>query len=166
MEVPGWCPVGIAEGDGAGRRRGTAPARPGGNSPHERGDCGPSPGYTTIGLPIERCTSRSNGVLVHEKDYNNPTSLGTRYDKTGGSTVSVRLGYSMSGSTTYSSCFDTSSGGSVTKSWQKSGSYMCYNSTGVLNYCGGTFQRPPRTAETSSTEAPLLAAGPSCCPLP
>ncbi|MDF3140697.1 MULTISPECIES: hypothetical protein [unclassified Streptomyces] len=101
-----------------------------------------SSGYTAIGLPIERCTSLSNGVLVHKKDYNNPTKLWTHYGKTGGSTVSVRLGYSLSGSTTYSSYFSISSGQTVTKYWEKSGSYMCYNSVGVLNYSGGTDQTP------------------------
>ncbi|WP_159042153.1 hypothetical protein VM636_30140 [Streptomyces sp. SCSIO 75703] len=101
-----------------------------------------SSGYTAIGLPVERCTSMSNGVLLHKKDYNNPTDLWTRYDKTKGTAVSVRLGYSMSGSTTHSSYFTISSGGSVTKHWQKSGTYMCYSSTRVLNYSGGTFQTP------------------------
>lgn len=101
-----------------------------------------SDGYTATGLPIERCTTLSNGILYHKKDGNNPTSLRTTYSKTGGSTVTVRLGYSMSGSTTYSSYFSISSGQTVAKSWSKSGSYMCYNSTGVLNYSGGTFQTP------------------------
>ncbi|MEV6740467.1 hypothetical protein AB0N14_27355 [Streptomyces sp. NPDC051104] len=101
-----------------------------------------SSGYTASGLPIERCTSLSNGVLVHKKDGNSPTTLWTTYSKTGGSTVSVRLGYSMSGSTTYSSYFNISSGQTVQKSWSKSGSYMCYDSIGVLNYSGGTYQTP------------------------
>jgi hypothetical protein len=101
-----------------------------------------SSGYTASGLPTERCTSLSNGVLVHKKDYNNPTKIWTTYNKTGGSTVSVRLGYSMSGSTTYSSYFSISAGQTVQRYWEKSGSYMCYSSTGVLNYSGGTFQTP------------------------
>lgn len=101
-----------------------------------------SSGYTSSGLPTERCTSLSNGVVYHKKDYNNPTSIYTTYSKTGGSSVSVRLGYSMSGSTTYSGYFSIGSGQTVQKSWSKSGAYMCYSSTGVLNYSGGTFQTP------------------------
>jgi hypothetical protein len=101
-----------------------------------------SSGYSATGLPIERCTTLSNGVLYHKKDYNNPTKLFTGYSKTGGSAVRIRLGYSMSGSTTYSSYFSISSGQTVQKQWEKSGSYMCYNSVGVLNYSGGTYQTP------------------------
>ncbi|CQR63141.1 hypothetical protein [Streptomyces leeuwenhoekii] len=101
-----------------------------------------SSGYTSSGLPTERCTSLSNGIVYHKKDYNNPTSIYTTYSKTGGSSVSVRLGYSMSGSTTYSGYFSIGSGQTMQKSWSKSGAYMCYNSTGVLNYSGGTFQTP------------------------
>ncbi|MDT0616088.1 hypothetical protein [Streptomyces lancefieldiae] len=101
-----------------------------------------SSGYTASGLPTERCTSLSNGIVYHKKDYNNPTRMYTTYSKTGGSSVSVRLGYSMSGSTTYSGYFTISSGQTVQKSWSKNGAYMCYNSTGVLNYSGGTFQTP------------------------
>ncbi|WP_186785325.1 hypothetical protein [Streptomyces misionensis] len=48
----------------------------------------------------------------------------------------------MSGSTTYSSYFTTLSGQTVSKHWQKSGSYMCSDSVGVLNYSGGTYQTP------------------------
>ncbi|WP_158810499.1 hypothetical protein [Streptomyces leeuwenhoekii] len=101
-----------------------------------------SSGYTSSGLPTERCTSLSNGIVYHKKDYNNPTSIYTTYSKTGGSSVSVRLGYSVSGSTTYSGYFSIGSGQTVQKSWSKSGAYMCYKSTGVLNYSGGTFQTP------------------------
>ncbi|MER5311089.1 hypothetical protein ABT034_25240 [Streptomyces sp. NPDC002773] len=57
--------------------------------------------------------------------------------------MSVRLGYSMNGSTTYSSYFTISSGQTVTKSWQKFGTdWLCYNSVGILNYSGGNFQTP------------------------
>lgn len=104
-----------------------------------------SSGYTAGGFPNLRCTSLSNGVLTHGKRdlYPDPyTGITTTYYKSGGSSVSVRLGYSMSGSTTYSSYFTISSGQTVTKSWQKFGDYLCYNSTGVLNYSGGTYQTP------------------------
>ncbi|GAA3305030.1 hypothetical protein [Streptomyces cinereospinus] len=101
-----------------------------------------SDGYTVTGLPIERCTTLSNGVLVHKKDYNNPTRIWTTYDKTGGSTVSVRLGYTLSGGTTYSGYFSISSGQTVQRSWSRSGAFMCYSSTGLLDYSGGHFQTP------------------------
>ncbi|MFK0142710.1 hypothetical protein [Streptomyces murinus] len=81
-------------------------------------------------------------MLAHKKINNGPTDLLTTYDKTGGSAVSIRLGYSMSGSTTYSSYFTMKSGQSAAKSWKKSGNYMCYSSVGVLNYSGGTYQTP------------------------
>ncbi|MGJ3558823.1 hypothetical protein ACR6C2_07540 [Streptomyces sp. INA 01156] len=120
-----------------------------------------SSGYTSTGLPTERCTELSNGYLYHKKDYNNPTYMYTTYSKTGGSSVSVRLGYSMSGSTTYSSYFTISACQTVQKSWSKSGSYMCYNSTGVLNYSGGTFQTPGRPLLRPVTQgAPSLTTGP------
>ncbi|MDL2080747.1 hypothetical protein QNN03_30305 [Streptomyces sp. GXMU-J15] len=48
----------------------------------------------------------------------------------------------MSGSTKYSSSFSISSGETKSKSWSKSGSYMCYNSVGLLSYSGGTYQTP------------------------
>ncbi|MGW7301831.1 hypothetical protein [Streptomyces sp. NPDC054829] len=101
-----------------------------------------SSGHTAPGLPIERCTKLSNGILYHNKDGNSPTTLRTTYSKTGGSRVTVKLGYSMSGSTKYSSSFSISSGETKSKSWSKSGSYMCYNSVGLLSYSGGTYQTP------------------------
>ncbi|MFD4626563.1 hypothetical protein [Streptomyces sp. NPDC058475] len=103
-----------------------------------------SAGYTATGEPMQRCTKLSNGVLVNWKTYNsdNYTHIHTRYDKTGGSTVSVRLGYSMGSSTVYSSYFNISSGGSSQKDWTKFGDSACTSSVGLLNYSGGTYQTP------------------------
>lgn len=102
-----------------------------------------SSGYTAASSPSVRCTSLSNGVLTHGKSDAYPyTHIYTGYYKSGGSSVSIRLGYSMSGSTTYSAYFTISSGQTVTKSWDKFGDYLCYNSVGVLNYSGGTYQTP------------------------
>lgn len=102
-----------------------------------------SSGYTSPGMPNARCTALSNGVLTHVQRDTLPTvTLGTTYYKSGGSTVSVRLGYSQSGSTVYSSYFNISSGQTVTRSWTRTHDYYCYNSVGILNYSGGTFQTP------------------------
>ncbi|MEU5398869.1 hypothetical protein ABZ348_06155 [Streptomyces sp. NPDC005963] len=102
-----------------------------------------SSGYTAGGSPSHRCTSLSNGILTHGKWDDYPyTGIRTIYYKSGGSAVSIRLGYTMSGSTTYSSYFTISSGQTTTKNWSKFGDYRCYNSTGVLQYSGGTYQTP------------------------
>lgn len=102
-------------------------------------------GFTSAGEPMQRCTSLSNGILTHWKSLssdNNSTNIRTRYYKSGGSTVSVRVGYIYNGSTTYSSYFSISSGSGTTKTWNKWGDYYCSSTTGVLNYSGGTFQTP------------------------
>ncbi|MEU1280323.1 hypothetical protein [Streptomyces sp. NPDC005805] len=104
-----------------------------------------SSGYTEGGFPNLRCTKLSNGVLSHNKRDLYPThktGVTTTYYKSGGSSVSVRLGYSMSGSTKYSSSFTINSGKKVTKSWTASVSSLCLNSVGILNYSGGMFQTP------------------------
>lgn len=102
-----------------------------------------SSGYTATGLPIERCTTLSNGILIHKKDNNDPTGLWTTYYKSAGSTITdMRLGYNLDGTTWYSSSFSISAGDTVSKSWSKAGSYMCYNSVGLLTYSGGTYQTP------------------------
>ncbi|MFC9795260.1 hypothetical protein [Streptomyces sp. NPDC057695] len=105
-----------------------------------------SSGYTEGGFPNLRCTKLTNGVLSHGKRDLYPTfgtGVTTTYYKSGGSAVSVRLGWSLGGgSTTYSSYFTISSGQTVTKSWQTSVNNLCLNSTGFLSYSGGTFQTP------------------------
>jgi len=97
-------------------------------------------GYTATGEPMERCTTLSNGILYNKQISG--TTVYTTYSKTGGSTVSVRLGYTYSGSTTYSSYFSISSGETQRKSWGLGASAYCKSMTGVLNYSGGTFQTP------------------------
>lgn len=105
-----------------------------------------SSGHTAIGSPAARCTSLSNGVVTHSKHDAYPyTSIRTIYHKSGGSTVNVRLGYTMSGSTTYSGYFNISSGQTQTRSWSVFGDVRCYGSIGVLNYSGGSFQTPVAT---------------------
>lgn len=102
-----------------------------------------SSGYTPSNEPMERCTSLSNGTLYHKKAASSTgTAIYTTYSKEDGTAVSVRLGYSMGGSTVYSSYFTISSGQTVKKTFSKSGDYVCSSSIGLLNYSGGTFQTP------------------------
>lgn len=103
-----------------------------------------SSGYMADNTPMKRCTSLSNGVLAHWKSYGTGTStnITTNYSKTGGSTVSVRVGYGLGSSTVYSSYFSIASGQTKGKTWNKTGDYYCSSSTGLLNYSGGTFQTP------------------------
>ncbi|MGW0121881.1 hypothetical protein [Streptomyces sp. NPDC003327] len=105
-----------------------------------------SSGYTGSNTPRERCTSLSNGVLTHWQRLSLPyTKWDTKYYKSGGSAVSVRLGYSTRGATTYSTAFTISAGQTVTRTWQQIGDYTCYSSVGILTYSGGTFQTPAAT---------------------
>ncbi|MET7296236.1 hypothetical protein ABZS79_29660 [Streptomyces griseoloalbus] len=69
---------------------------------------GSGSGYTSTNEPMERCTTLSNGILYNKQVSG--TTVYTTYSKTGGSAVSVRLGYTHNGSTTYSSYFSISSG--------------------------------------------------------
>ncbi|MEV7797282.1 hypothetical protein AB0O68_35915 [Streptomyces sp. NPDC087512] len=99
-----------------------------------------SSGCTATGEPMERCTTLSNGILYNKQISG--TTVYTTYSKTGGSTVSVRLGYTYNGSTTYSSYFSIGSGQTVKKSGGLGSTAYCKSMTGVLNYSGGTFQTP------------------------
>ncbi|GAA3376832.1 hypothetical protein GCM10020367_50090 [Streptomyces sannanensis] len=99
-----------------------------------------SSGYTATNEPMERCTTLSNGILYNKQTSG--TTVYATYSKTGGSTISVRLGYTYSGSTTYSSSFSISSGQTVQKSWGLGSSAYCKSMAGVLTYSGGTFQTP------------------------
>ncbi|MFJ6661582.1 hypothetical protein ACIQNG_35320 [Streptomyces sp. NPDC091377] len=99
-----------------------------------------SSGYSSTNEPMERCTKLSNGVLYNKQTSG--TNVYTTYSKTGGSTVSVRLGYTYAGTTKYSPYFSISSGSTVKKSWTLGSSAYCKSMTGVLNYSGGTFQTP------------------------
>jgi hypothetical protein len=99
-----------------------------------------SSGYTATNEPMDRCTTLSNGILYnHQSSADN---VSTTYSKTGGSSVSVRLGYTYKGSTHYSSYFSISSGQTVQKTFYPGSGSYCQTMTGVLNYSGGTFQTP------------------------
>ncbi|MFF2127493.1 hypothetical protein ACFVW1_19235 [Streptomyces olivochromogenes] len=99
-----------------------------------------SSGYTATNEPMSRCTTLTNGILYAHQSSNDKIS--TQYSKTGGSSVSVRLGYSYRGSMHYSSYFSIDKGDTVTKQFSPGTGTYCQSMTGVLNYSGGTFQTP------------------------
>ncbi|MEU8642058.1 hypothetical protein [Streptomyces sp. NPDC048674] len=99
-----------------------------------------SSGHTASNEPMSRCTELSNGYLYAHQSSNDKIAI--QYSKTGGSSVSVRLGYTRSGSTHYSSYFTIKSGQTVVKQFGTGTGNYCQSMTGVLNYSGGTFQTP------------------------
>ncbi|WP_328837041.1 hypothetical protein [Streptomyces europaeiscabiei] len=102
-----------------------------------------SAGYTASGDPRQRCTSLDNGKLFHSKQGGSTTTpIFTQYYKTGGSRITAKLGYSMSGSTHWGASVSISSGGSSKKTWNPAGDRECLNSVGLLSYAGGSFQTP------------------------
>ncbi|MEV6699264.1 hypothetical protein AB0M68_19120 [Streptomyces sp. NPDC051453] len=99
-----------------------------------------SSGYTSIGEPTERCTSLSNGILaVHQGSSG---VVGTSYYKSGGSTISAKLGYSRSGTSHYASSVSIGSGQTKSATWSLGSGAYCSSITGLLSYSGGTYQTP------------------------
>ncbi|WP_274912103.1 hypothetical protein [Streptomyces sp. WZ-12] len=85
------------------------------------------------------CTSLSSGALFHQKYTNDKAS--TSYKKTGGSSISARLGFNRAGTTKWSSWF--SQGGGTTKSYSWSGVTYCSSTVGLLEVKGQqTYQTP------------------------
>lgn len=75
-------------------------------------------GFTATGDPRQRCTKLDNGTLYHLKNtLDTETRAYTSYVKTGGGSVSIRLGYSYSGTEHWSGFFTIKSGDSKQKSW-------------------------------------------------
>ncbi|MGW7383594.1 hypothetical protein [Streptomyces sp. NPDC054794] len=75
-------------------------------------------GYTATGDPRQRCTKLDNGYLFHWKNtLDTETRAYTRYEKTGGDSVSVPLGFSYNGTEHWSGYFSMDSGDAKTKSW-------------------------------------------------
>ncbi|MYW48975.1 hypothetical protein [Streptomyces sp. SID161] len=99
-------------------------------------------GYTASGEPMERCSSLSNGVLINKQTLvDNNTAVYTTYDKTGGSTVTVRLGYVYNG-THLSDAFSISSGHTVRKHFGAPADAFCQSMTGLLSSSGSLYQTP------------------------
>ncbi|MGC8923524.1 hypothetical protein [Streptomyces griseoaurantiacus] len=99
-----------------------------------------SSGYSSTNQPMERCTSLSNGILtVHQSSSGN---VGTSYYKSGGSTISAKLGYSRSGTSHYASAVSISQGSTKSHTWSLGASAYCSSIYGLLSYSGGTYQTP------------------------
>ncbi|TJZ99508.1 hypothetical protein FCI23_45480 [Actinacidiphila oryziradicis] len=78
-------------------------------------------------------------MLQHYK-YTNDVAT-TAYYKTGGSAVSVKVGYAQGSSTHYSVSSTISSGGSKSATW--TGVAYCTTTVGLLSASSGTYQTPP-----------------------
>ncbi|MFE1953270.1 hypothetical protein ACFW9D_22710 [Streptomyces sp. NPDC059524] len=99
-----------------------------------------SGGYTSTGEPMERCTSLSNGILAVKQSSSGVVS--TEYYKSGGSTITAKLGYSRGGTNHYASSVSISSGTTKRQTWSLSAGSYCTSTIGLLSYSGGTFQTP------------------------
>ncbi|MGW4599564.1 hypothetical protein ACWEOA_30390 [Streptomyces sp. NPDC004457] len=99
-----------------------------------------SSGYTALNVPMQRCTSLSNGVLYVLQASNGNVTTG--YDKTGGSAISAQLGYSRGGTSHYAGAVSISSGQNKSHTWALSESSYCTSTIGLLSYSGGTYQTP------------------------
>ncbi|MET8831707.1 hypothetical protein ABZX40_38425 [Streptomyces sp. NPDC004610] len=99
-----------------------------------------SSGYTETGEPMERCTTLSNGILTVKQASSGVVS--TAYYKSGGSTISARLGYSRSGSSHYKPAVSIAVGATSRATWSLSASAYCTSTIGLLSYSGGTYQTP------------------------
>ncbi|WP_371670157.1 hypothetical protein OG985_22500 [Streptomyces sp. NBC_00289] len=98
-----------------------------------------SSGYTATNEPMERCTSLDNGILaVHQSSSGN---VGTEYYKKSGSTISIKLGYSRSGTSHYASAVSISSGQTKRNTWSLGASAYCSNIIGLMS-AGSTYQTP------------------------
>lgn len=102
-----------------------------------------SSGYTVINQPTERCTSLSNGILgVHQASDGGVTVVSAEYYKSGGSTISAKLGYSRSGVAHYAGAVSISVGQTKRSTWSLGASAYCSSMIGLLSYSGGAYQTP------------------------
>ncbi|MEU6277368.1 hypothetical protein ABZ871_33955 [Streptomyces populi] len=120
----------------------TLPDEPSGLSSVQHIDCDHS-GHT--GDPRERCTKLENGWMVHgKKTVDNYTRAYTRYEKNGGGSVSLKLGYTRNGSEHWSSYFTMRSGDSKVKSWNYGHMNLeCTSSIGLLQQRGQDKRQTP-----------------------
>ncbi|MFB7309929.1 hypothetical protein [Streptomyces sp. NPDC056192] len=98
-------------------------------------DC-PSDGYITR---WDRCTTLSNGIIIVNTDTNGDY-IKTQYHKTGGSTVTAKLGYLRSGTNHWATSRSMSAGMWYENSWSVSASCSVVN--GLLYSGGTTYQTP------------------------
>lgn len=70
----------------------------------------------------------------------------TWYEKTGGGTITAKLGFNYAGTNTWGSTFTQSAGTTKSASWTRYWSTDCYSTVGLLSVTGqGTFQTPAGT---------------------
>ncbi|MFJ4011240.1 hypothetical protein [Streptomyces sp. NPDC090026] len=106
----------------------------------------PSSGYPTPGNPGVSCTSLSNGAVFHGKYHPDAsrTRTYTKYTKTGGSTISAKLGYIYKGNYKWSPYYSIASGTSKTYSWNTLDyDFWCATTVGVMSVSGGTSYQTP-----------------------
>ncbi|EFF90911.1 hypothetical protein [Streptomyces sp. e14] len=97
-------------------------------------------GWTATNEPMERCTSLDNGILYNKQISG--STIYTTYSKTGGSTISAKLGYIHSGTTTYAAAVSIASGQTVKKSFSVSSGWYCDSIIGVMSANGTKYQTP------------------------
>ncbi|MFF9087928.1 hypothetical protein ACF1BE_16160 [Streptomyces sp. NPDC014991] len=96
-------------------------------------------------VPWMRCTKLDNGRLFHgKKTYDTETRAVTFYQKTGGGTATLRLGYSANGHEHWSGYFTQKKGQTKTKSWPFGArNQECKSSIGLLQEKGGNKVQTP-----------------------
>ncbi|MFJ8982595.1 hypothetical protein [Streptomyces sp. NPDC102282] len=97
----------------------------------------PSDGYIT---KYDRCTKLSNGVLMVGLADGGGT-IETGYNKTGGSTVSAKLGYLRTGTNHWGASTSMAADRTYYKLWSGVGS-ACSGTNGLLYSGGTTYQTP------------------------
>ncbi|MEU6166256.1 hypothetical protein [Streptomyces tanashiensis] len=106
----------------------------------------PSSGYPTPGMPMGSCTSLTNGAVFHGKYHPDATHTRTytSYTKTGGSTVSAKLGYIYKGAYKWSAYYSIASGTTKRVTWDTIDyDFYCDSTIGVMSVSGGsTYQTP------------------------
>jgi hypothetical protein len=106
----------------------------------------PSSGYPTPGDPSASCTSMDNGALFHTKFHPDAskTRIQSSYVKTGGGSITAKLGYNYSGTNHYSASFTQRSGTTVKRHWDRNDyNFWCKTTIGLLSVNGqGSFQTP------------------------
>ncbi|MFK4064529.1 hypothetical protein [Streptomyces sp. NPDC029674] len=103
----------------------------------------PGDGYS--GSANSRCTSLTSGALFHSKYHPNANNgaIRTWYKKTGGSAITVKLGYNKGGTTHYGAAVRQTSGTTKSKTWTTSYDGICSSTVGIMSVSGqGTFQTP------------------------
>jgi hypothetical protein len=85
-------------------------------------------------VPWVRCTKLDNGRLFHgKKTYDTETRAVTFYQKTGGGSVTLRLGYTANGTEHWSDYFTQKKGETKTRSWHFGPrNQECKSSVGLL----------------------------------